>query len=182
MIPALAHPEPPARLAALFGTMAFLADWASKAWAEERLAAGSIELGRVTLAFIENDAFVFSFGQGAVPMEALTLARLALFGLCAFLAMGRTRVALRTRLGFAFLAAGALGNLVDLPFRDGAVVDFIGVDPVALITGRDAFHLFFNLADVYIFVGLALVFPVVRATGLAVQARFRAWETRLLRP
>jgi lipoprotein signal peptidase len=180
LIPGLIQPAPPARLAFLFTIMAFLVDWASKGWAEHRLAAGPIDVGQVTLAVIENDALVFSLGEGVVPMGALILSRLALFGLCAFLATGRTHLRVRTRLGFAFLAAGALGNLVDLPFRDGAVVDFIGIDPVALVTGRSGFHMFFNIADVYILVGLVLVLPALRTAGFAVQARFRVWERRVL--
>jgi signal peptidase II len=180
VIAGLSRPEPPARLAFLFATMAFLADWASKGWAEARLTTMPVEVGDITLFLVENDALVFSLGAGALPSDGLVLARLALFAVCAWLAVGSVRLRTRQRVGFGLLAAGALGNLVDLPFRDGAVIDFIGVDLVALMTGREAFHLFFNLADVYIFAGLALVLPVLRQVGLAAQARFREWEGRLL--
>lgn len=173
MIVGLTRPEPPARLAFLFATMAFLADWASKGWAEARLAHLPVEVGQITLFLVENDALVFSLGAGAVPTDALVLARLALFGACAWLAAGRASLPTRARIGFGLLAAGALGNLVDLPFRGGAVIDFIGVD-------LTAFHVFFNLADVYIFAGLALVLPELRKVGLAAQDRFRRWEARLL--
>lgn len=180
MIAGLSRPEPPARLAFLFATMAFLADWASKGWAEARLAHMPVQVGDITLFLVENDALVFSLGAGALPVDALVLARLTLFAVCAWLAVGSVRLPMRARIGFALLAAGALGNLVDLPFRGGAVIDFIGVDLVALATGREAFHLFFNLADVYIFAGLGLVLPELRQVGLAAQDRFRRWEARLL--
>jgi lipoprotein signal peptidase len=164
----------------LLGSMAFLADWASKGWAQSALAEGSVEVGRITLAFIENDALAFSLGYGLVPVDAIFLARMILFALCALLALLGERMPTLARAGFVLMAAGALGNLADLGLRGGAVVDFIGVDPVSLVTGRETFHLFFNVADVWILLGCALALPVLRRVGLAVQARFRAWEERLL--
>lgn len=57
-----------------------------------------------------------------------------------------------TVMGSVLLLAGGLGNLVDRVFRDGAVVDFmnVGIGPV-----RSGI---FNVADVQIVVGLALLF------------------------
>lgn len=157
---------------------AFGVDIASKTWAV-RLS-HPLEAGPFSLAHVGNDALVLSLGSGALPTEAIALGRLLVFALCAFVATRGVRLRVRERLGFALIAAGGLGNLIDLVARGGSVVDFIGVDPLAILSGREGFHMFFNFADVFILVGLVLVFRVIRALGLRVQARFRAWEDRFL--
>lgn len=52
--------------------------------------------------------------------------------------------------GPLLVAAGGVGNLIDRMFRDGAVVDFMNMGIGSLRTG------IFNVADVYIMVGMAL--------------------------
>lgn len=166
--------RPEARTSAvvfLCAIAAFVADFASKSWAVGLHQ--PIEAGHVALAHVVNDGLVFSsFGGGGISTQAIVLARFAVLGLCAFLA-ARARLTTRERLGIALVAAGGLGNLVDLLIRDGAVVDFIGVNPVAMISWYDGFHVFFNLADLSIFIGLALAFPAIRALGLEIQRRLQ---------
>jgi signal peptidase II len=52
--------------------------------------------------------------------------------------------------GPLLVVAGGVGNLIDRMFRDGAVVDFMNMGIGSLRTG------IFNVADVYIMVGMAL--------------------------
>lgn len=175
MSPPDTSPEARTTAVVLFCAMvAFAADFASKSWAVGLHQ--PIEAGHVALAHVVNDGFVFSsFGGGGVSTRTLVLARLAVLILCAFLA-ARARLATRERLGVALVVAGGLGNLIDPLIRDGAVVDFIGVNPVAMISRHDGFHVFFNLADVSILLGVALAFPAIRALGLAIQRRLRSWR------
>lgn len=172
--------DPRARLVTLLAFAAFLTDWVTKEWAVNLLGEHPVGLGRVTLAPVENDGLAFSIGQGLIPLDLILLARLLLFGLCALVAVRSVRMHTAAQAGFGLISAGAVGNLVDLRFRGGAVIDFIGFDPVSLVTGREGFHLFFNVADVCVFVGLALAFPVIRRAGIRVQNRFRSWEAGLL--
>ncbi len=53
-------------------------------------------------------------------------------------------------LGPLLVVAGGVGNLIDRVLRDGAVVDFMNLGIGSLRTG------IFNVADVYIMVGIAL--------------------------
>jgi signal peptidase II len=53
-------------------------------------------------------------------------------------------------MGPLLVAAGGIGNLIDRFARDGAVVDFMNMGIGGLRTG------IFNVADVYIMVGLGL--------------------------
>lgn len=153
---------------------AFVADFASKSWAVGLHQ--PIEAGHVALAHVVNDGLVFSsFGGGGVSTQTLVLARLAIFLLCAFVA-ARALLTTRERLGVALVAAGGLGNLLDLLIRDGAVVDFIGINPVAMISRYDGFHVFFNLADLSIFIGLVLAFPAIRSLALAIERRLQPWR------
>lgn len=171
-------PPGPTRMILPCALTAFGVDFASKAWAV-RLS-HPLEAGPFSLAHVGNDALILSLGSGALPTEAIALGRLLVFALCAFVATRGVRLRVRERLGFALIAAGGLGNLIDLVARGGSVVDFIGVDALAILSGREGFPLFFNFADVFIIVGLLLVLRVIRAVGLRVQARFRDWEDRLL--
>jgi signal peptidase II len=68
-----------------------------------------------------------------------------------------TRPQQLTVLGGTLLAAGGLGNVVDRLFRGGAVVDFMNLGIGSLRTG------IFNVADVQIVVGIALLALVGRA-------------------
>lgn len=172
---------PPSRsnpLVLLCALGAVLADFVSKTWAQGLHR--PLEAGHFVVAQVGNDALVFSVGGGVLPTEGLVLARLALFALFAFTAARSVTLRTSERLGFALIAAGGLGNLIDLPLRGGAVVDFIGINPVALVSSHPGFHLFFNLADVFIVGGVVLAFPVARALGLRAQRRFRAWEALAL--
>jgi lipoprotein signal peptidase len=161
-----------------FALIALAMDFASKSWATTLHQ--PLEAGPFTLAHVSNEALVLSLGAGALPADLIVLARLAIFAICAWVAARAAGLRIRQRLGFALIAVGGLGNLIDLIGRGGAVVDFIGIDPVAFLTRREGLQMFFNLADVFIVAGLLLVIPVIRSVGLRVQRTFHAWESRAL--
>jgi lipoprotein signal peptidase len=170
------------RLAVLVALAAFLADWASKSWALSALDTAR-PLGALVLEVERNAAFAFSSGSGSVePWLVGGLRVLAISGIVLL----AWRVAPRRRryaAGFGFLVAGGVGNAADIVLRDGAVVDFIGTGPVTLSFAGAPFHLnlVFNVADLYILLGVALLAPLIRWTALRVQRHIVGWETSLLR-
>jgi lipoprotein signal peptidase len=157
------------RLVALAGTAAFLADWASKSWALGTLAHETAALGWLILGLESNQAFAFSSGAESVSPQLVMGARLT-----ALLAIGTVFGRLfvrdrRTAVGAGLILGGGLGNAVDLAFR-GSVVDFIG-----------AGHIYFNVADLAILVGIGLMAPMIRVHALATQRRIALWERRWAR-
>jgi signal peptidase II len=170
------------RLAALITVAVFLADIASKNWAIATVGHGYVDLGLIALTVVENDALAFSIGAGLLDYAVVFALRLAaLAGILLLTWRFRPR-SLRAAVGVALLVGGGLGNLSDLVFRDGAVVDFISTTPVArALTGSPVVEgIVMNLADVWILAGLALLYPAFRSVGLGTQRRFREAEARVL--
>jgi lipoprotein signal peptidase len=171
------------RLATLLGTAAFLLDWATKSWALRYFDGTSFPLGSLTLRVARNEAFAFSSHAGEVTTALVLGVRVAMvIGivlLCRRLAMLLNR---RTACGAALVLAGGLGNSVDLLFRGGAVVDFIGAGPFTFDWAGEPvhFHFVFNGADVFILTGIALLAPMISHTGRALQRRFAEWERGVL--
>lgn len=167
------------RLAALVGTAAFLADWASKSWAVAALQNASASLGSLVLALESNQAFAFSTGAASVSPEMVIGARLV-----ALLAIGVVfgRLFVRNRrsaAGAGLILGGGFGNAADLAFR-GAVVDFIGTGPLTfdLSDGPVQLHFFFNTADLAILLGIGLLAPMISLFALGAQRRIGEWEKR----
>jgi len=97
-----------------------------------------------------NPGIAFSSLPGVGPV-ALSLIAMAMIGVVLFLAW-RTRPEERlARIGYALIAGGAVGNLIDR-FRHGAVTDFI-----RWRAGEHAWPIF-NVADALLVVGVALLF------------------------
>jgi lipoprotein signal peptidase len=163
------------RLAALLGTAAFLFDWATKSWALQHVADFHAPLGALTLGVARNDGFAFSAGAGAIPAWSIVAIRLAVLFVLVLLALRFAQASYRFACGCALLVAGGLGNVADLIFRNGAVVDFIGVGPLSF-----GMHFVFNIADVLIVAGIVLIAPLIRRVSLGAQRRLAAWEERLL--
>lgn len=170
------------RLMLILTATAFLADWASKAWALDRLGDSVVLLGVVSLGVFRNEGFAFSTGHGEVSV--MLVAALRIVALATILLVSRRFAHLlsrRSAYGVALVFAGGFGNVADLFFR-GAVVDFIGAGPLE-IGGPEAplqMHVVFNVADVFIVVGLGMMAPCIHRGAKAVQRRITAWERRML--
>ena len=172
-----------ARLMILVAVAAFLADWGGKSWAVRRLGDTMIPLGGLTLGVVRNEGFVFSTGHGVVSFGGIALARLtALAVLLVLCYRGAEMLDRRYAFGVALIIAGGLGNTTDLFFR-GGVVDFIWVSPI-VVDGLETLlemNLVFNLADLFILIGIGLLAPLIQRSGRSIQGRIARWEMRILR-
>lgn len=117
-------------------------------------------LGMVRFEYAENSGSFLSIGAG-LPQELrrsihIVSAAVVVIGFVLLLAYAYQLDRIK-RLGYSLLLAGACGNLVDRFSNDGRVIDFIVLRIGSLQTGV------FNLADVFILTGLALV--LVRFNG-----------------
>jgi lipoprotein signal peptidase len=170
------------RVATLLAILVFIADWASKSWALQHLAGASVPLGSLVLGVERNEGFAFSSGAGHVPTWLIIAVRLT--ALAGIVALSRNVAAHSRRYacGFALLIGGGFGNAVDLVFRDGAVVDFIGAGPFMFNWAGTLvdLHFVFNAADVAILLSLPLLAPVIRLYAQALQHRLAFGKARLL--
>ncbi len=171
------------RLAFVLAIAAFLADWLSKSWALRALGDASLTLGRLTLEVVRNEGFAFSIGEGQLGSGAVLLARVAALAGILFLSTRmRGMWSYRNACGMALLFAGGSGNAADLAFRGGGVVDFIGAGPLTVDLADSLVQLFFvfNVADIFVFLGILLLWPLFHHFGRGVQERLRAWERKVL--
>jgi lipoprotein signal peptidase len=170
------------RLTMLVTVAVLLADVASKNWALTAVGTGYVDLGLIALTVVQNDGLAFSVGAEALSRATVLALRLAALVALLLLAWRVGPDCVRCAVGFALVLGGGLGNASDLLFRDGAVVDFINTTPLtrALMGSATADGLVLNLADVWILVGLAMLYPLFRVVGLAAQRRFREVERRWL--
>jgi signal peptidase II len=137
-----------------------LADQAAKAWIVANLLPGrpiTMARGILELRYAENPGIAFSLLQN-LP-EHLRLPLFAGINLLAALIMLRLLVASppanrRIPAALSLILAGALGNLIDR-FRWGVVIDFIRVTLAVPFTNMT--WPIFNLADVFISTGIALL-------------------------
>jgi signal peptidase II len=110
--------------------------------------------GSLQLQLVRNSGAFLSLGSSlSKPWRQLLFGigsgclLLALFGYAAYLAPPRPWLIF----GLSLLFAGGVSNLVDRLIHDGFVVDFISLGMGPLRTGV------FNIADVFITAGVALV-------------------------
>jgi len=187
--PAQSLRSTPVRLAALTATAAFLLDWATKTWALGNVHDSIMPLGGLTLGVARNDGFAFSSGGGQFSPTAIFTARLLILTTVLYTFRGVLARSRRSAVGLALITAGGFGNAADVMFRDGAVVDFIAAGPLVLSFWRESeplhFTFVFNLADVAILMGLAMLAPVIQKWAIAVQlrlaSRIRAGLRRIYR-
>jgi len=126
-----------------------LLDLGAKSWASGLIGGvRTLVPGLLAIRVVFNRGFVFGWGdQLGSPLRGLLLPILVLATLALFLIALRTPATKTMRhSGFACMIGGALGNLVDRMIH-GQVTDFVHV-PLFPI---------FNLADVALWVGLAIV-------------------------
>jgi signal peptidase II len=153
---------------AFIALVTLVADLATKRWAEAALAGGSRQVaGGTRFVLAHNPAGAWSFLYDApdvvkVPLFATaTIIALVVLGYIFLRAKNAP-----TRLGVALVAGGGLGNLADR-VRHGYVVDFIDVS--AVVRGIERHWPTFNVADVAIVAGVALL--VIGSTSPASRAR-----------
>lgn len=132
-------------------------DQVTKLVADARLELGEIVTvvdGFFQVRYSRNAGAFFSLGEQLDPgfrRVFFVVATLLAVGLIVHLYRSARSEQRLLRGGLALLVAGAIGNLVDR-VRQGEVIDFLHLHY------RDAFHwATFNVADIYIFVGLALL-------------------------
>jgi signal peptidase II len=147
------------------------ADFHTKKWANSALNDGrSITVIKefIDLGFSENRGMVFGILNGHMPRYSRTILTffrvLILLGLMGFIWINRNKRFLFL-LPFLLFWAGAIGNLID-PFLYGYVVDFIHIRAGGIIN----WPFYFNLADAYVTVGMAL-FLLGSALGNAARDR-----------
>jgi lipoprotein signal peptidase len=171
------------RRATLLAIAAFLLDWASKSWALQALHDVNIPLGVLTLGVHRNDAFAFSSGAGKVAPEIVVAVRILALITVVYLSRRIVANSVRYATGIALVLAGGFGNAVDLIFRGGAVIDFIGAGPYSFNWAGERIHLgfVFNAADIAIFVGLGLIAPQIQLWARDKQRRIAEWEARWLK-
>jgi len=152
--------SPPLRLALLAAAAAFLFDWATKSWALDTVHNVAMPLGNLTLGVARNDGFAFSSGEGHFSPATIAAARVLILTAVLYTFRGLVRSSRRSAVGLALVTAGGSGNAADVILRDGAVIDFIAAGPFV-----------FNLADIAILIGVALLAPVIQSWGIDVQQR-----------
>jgi lipoprotein signal peptidase len=164
------------RMATLLALAAFALDSASKSWALQNLEDMTVPVGGLVFGVERNEGFAFSAGAGLIPTWLVAGARLAVLLLIILAARGVAASSRRYACGVALLLAGGFGNTVDLLFRDGAVVDFIGAGPLVLGWADRIVHTYFvfNAGDLAILIGLVLVAPMIREMGRTLQGRLAA--------
>jgi signal peptidase II len=131
-------------------------DQLSKRWAVAELRPHApVELiaGLLELHLVRNAGAFFSIGEGLpVAQRALWLSCASVLVLGLIAAMyRRSREQVVLRWALCLLASGAVGNLIDR-LRHGSVVDFVHMHAGSAIDWAT-----FNLADVWISVGLVLL-------------------------
>lgn len=127
-----------------------LLDQISKAYAHSHVArAGDIVVAHfLTITAGWNKGVAFGVAQTVQAPLLIIAALIIMAGVTFLLVRAPSRL---HQMGFAMINGGALGNVADR-FRFGAVRDFIDVH-------WNAWHWpTFNLADAFIFVGIAIVF------------------------
>jgi len=146
-------------LAILFVMLGGLsADYKAKEWARDNLKDNStiiVVKNFIDLGYSENSGMIFGIMNGQMSKYSKTIVIvfriLILIGLMAFIVVNRKKSFIFL-LPFSLFWAGAIGNLID-PFVYGHVIDFIHIQAGTIIN----WPFYFNLADAYITIGMALL-------------------------
>lgn len=136
-------------------------DLATKAWAR-----AALEPYGTPLDFLPFVSLRLSFNEGvsfSMFSSGTEGARLILLALTGLLTLALGVMAFRSdgwqRVGLSVIMAGALGNLIDRAAR-GSVTDFLGLH------FGDWYPFVFNLADVWISIGVLLLLATSRLTQI----------------
>ena len=93
--------------------------------------------------YVKNRGIAFGMFQGKLDIISIATV-IAIVAIAYYLYKGRNKMSLLEKLGFTFVLAGAIGNMIDRIWR-GFVIDMIDF--------RGIWSFVFNLADVWINIG-----------------------------
>ena len=147
-------------------------DFAQREWAGASPVSFLNDLVRIQYA--ENPGALL--GVGAQLPDAVrfvlfvVLVGLAMAAMLAYIFSARGLSAVQLT-GLVFVGSGGIGNLVDRLTNQGAGIDFLNLGVGPLRTG------IFNVADICLVLGVALVFLATRARPTPVLAATKAPET-----
>lgn len=117
------------------------------------LSSHSYLCGNVKFVYAENSGGMLSLGSKLSEEARLVIFKysvaLILLLLLVYTLVSK-RISKKTIIAFIFILSGGIGNLIDRFTNDGKVIDFIVVSMFDYHTG------IFNLADVYITIGVML--------------------------
>ena len=141
----------------VISVLLLLIDWVSKRWAENVLAAVRtmpLIKGIVGLRYAENTGAAFSAFSGATALLSVFSAAVCIAVLIYLLK--HPEMDMLSKLSFSMVFAGGVGNLIDR-ITLGYVVDFFELQFIDFAI--------FNVADIYITVGAALLFIALLRGG-----------------
>lgn len=109
--------------------------------------------GNVQFVYAENSGGMLGLGSKLSAETRLVIFKYSVALILSLLfvyMMVNKRISKETLIAFIFILSGGIGNLIDRFTNDGKVVDFIVLSMLDYHTG------IFNLADVYITIGVTL--------------------------
>lgn len=100
------------------------------------------------ITYVQNRGIAFGVFQGKI--NAISIATtIAIIGIIIYFFKNFKKIEVIERIAYMVIISGAIGNMIDRIFR-GYVVDMLDF--------RGIWQYVFNLADVYISIGVALIF------------------------
>lgn len=99
------------------------------------------------LTYVKNRGIAFGMFQGKLDIISIATI-IAIVAIAYYLYKERNKLSIVEKVGFIYILAGAIGNMIDRAFR-GFVVDMVDF--------RGIWSYVFNLADVWINIGVVFV-------------------------
>lgn len=99
------------------------------------------------LTYVKNRGIAFGMFQGKLDIISIATI-IAIVAIAYYLYKERNKLSMIEKMGFIYILAGAIGNIIDRAFR-GFVVDMVDF--------RGVWSYVFNLADVWINIGVVFV-------------------------
>lgn len=99
------------------------------------------------LTYVKNRGIAFGMFQGKLGIISIATI-IAIVAIAYYLYKERNKLSMIEKMGFIYILAGAIGNMIDRAFR-GFVVDMVDF--------RGVWSYVFNLADVWINIGVVFV-------------------------
>ena len=99
------------------------------------------------LTYVKNRGIAFGMFQGKLDIISIATI-IAIVAIAYYLYKERNKLSMIEKMGFIYILAGAIGNMIDRAFR-GFVVDMVDF--------RGVWCYVFNLADVWINIGVVFV-------------------------
>ena len=99
------------------------------------------------ITYVKNRGIAFGMFQGKLDIISIATI-IAIVAIAYYLYKERNKLSMIEKMGFIYILAGAIGNMIDRAFR-GFVVDMVDF--------RGVWSYVFNLADVWINIGVVFV-------------------------